>query len=130
MKDMMETVILIVDDEPMNLDLVALILQKEPGYIVHNVASSEKALHILKETPMDLILLDIQMPGMDGFEVCEEIRKTSDIPIVLMDDKNFDTIEKAAKMGIKDYLAKPVTSLPLLEVIRSILQDEGDYKLK
>ncbi len=127
---MMETVILIVDDEPMNLDLVALILQKEPGYIVHKVASSEKALHILKETPMDLILLDIQMPGMDGFEVCEEIRKTSDIPIVLMDDKNFDTIEKAAKMGIKDYLAKPVTSLPLLEVIRSILQDEGDYKLK
>ncbi len=133
MKQKSETIkdILIVDDEPMNLDLVARILQDETGYIVYKAASGEKALHILKETPMDLILLDIQMPGMDGFEVCEEIRKTSDIPIVfLMDDKNFDTIEKAAKMGIKDYLAKPVTSLPLLEVIRSILQDEGDYKLR
>ena len=44
-------------------------------------------------------------------------------------DKNFDTIEKAAQMGIKDYLAKPIMSLTLLEVIRSILQDEVDYKI-
>ena len=43
-------------------------------------------------------------------------------------DKSFDTIEKAAKMGITDYLAKPVMSLPLLEVLRSILQDEVDYR--
>ena len=70
------------------------------------------------------------MPGMDGFEVCREIRKTSNIPVVFMTvDKNFDTIEKAAQMGIKDYLAKPIMSLTLLEVIRSILQDEVDYKI-
>ena len=102
MKQRVETTkhILVVDDEPETLDLVAHILQDEPGYIVYKASSGEEEL------------------------------KTSDVPIVfMMDDKNFETIEKAAKMGIKDDLAKPVTALPLLEVIRSILQDEGEYKL-
>ena len=132
MKQRVETTkhILVVDDEPETLDLVAHILQDEPGYIVYKASSGEEALEILKDITVELILLDVQMPGMDGFGVCEEIRKTSDVPIVfMMDDKNFETIEKAAKMGIKDDLAKPVTALPLLEVIRSILQDEGEYKL-
>lgn len=122
--------ILIVDDDPMTLDLVEFILQDEPKYIVYKALSGEKALHILSETSVDLVLLDIQMPGMDGFEACEEIRKTSDTPIVFMTaDKNFNTIDKADKMGIKDYVVKPIMSLALLEVIRSILLDEGDYKI-
>lgn len=132
MKQRCETTkhILVVDDELATLDLVAHILQDEPGYIVYKAASGKEALEILKDITVELILLDVQMPRMDGFGVCEEIRKTSDVPIVfMMDDKNFETIEKAAKMGIKDDLAKPVTALPLLEVIRSILQDEGEYKL-
>lgn len=121
--------ILIVDDEPLTLDLIEYILQNESEYIVHKAPSGEEALRILGTAPIDLVLLDIQMPGMDGFEVCAEIRKTSDVPIVFMTvDKSFDTIEKAAKMGITDYLAKPVMSLPLLEVLRSILQDEVDYR--
>lgn len=122
--------ILIVDDEPVNLDLVGFILEDEPEYTVYKASSGEEALAVLNGTPVDLILLDIWMPGMDGFGVCGEIRKISAVPIVFMTaDKNFDTIERAAKMGVKDYLTKPVTSLALLEVIRSILQDEGDYKL-
>lgn len=132
MKQKSETTknILIVDDDPMTLDLVEFILQDEPEYIVYRALSGEKALQILSEISMDLVLLDIQMPGMDGFEVCEEIRKASDTPIVFMTvDKNFNTIEKADKMGIKDYVVKPITSLALLEVIRSILLDEGDYKI-
>ena len=131
MKQKSETVrkILIVDDDPMSLDLVEFILQDNPEYIIYKTLSGEKALQILNETQMDLILLDIQMPEMDGFEVCEEIRKTSDIPIVFMTaNKDYGTIEKAAQMGIKDYLIKPIMSLALLEIIRSVLQDEDDYE--
>lgn len=132
MKQKTETTkkILIVDDDPMTLDLVEFILQDEPEYIVYKASSGEKALNILFETPMDLILLDIQMPGMNGFEVCEKVRKTSNIPIVFMTaDKNYETIEKAVKMGIRDYMVKPIMSLTLLEIIRSVLQDEEDSKL-
>ena len=131
MKQKSETVrrLLIVDDDPMSLDLVEFILQDNPEYIIYKTLSGEKALQILNETQMDLILLDIQMPEMDGFEVCEEIRKTSDIPIVFMTaNKDYGTIEKAAQMGIKDYLIKPIMSLALLEIIRSVLQDEDDYE--
>ena len=132
MKQKSETAkkILIVDDDPMTLDLVEFILQDQPEYIIYKAPSGKKALCILNETPTDLVIIDVQMPEMDGFEVCEEIRKTSDIPIVFMTaDKNIETIERAAQMGIKDYLVKPVMSLALLEIIRNILQDEDDYKI-
>lgn len=132
MKQKSETVkkILIVDDDPMTLDLVELILHDDPEYIIYKATSGEKALRILSDVSMDLVLLDIQIPEMDGFKICEEIRKTSDIPIVFMTaDKNFETIDKAAQMGIKDYLVKPVMSLALLEMIRSILLDEDDYEI-
>lgn len=132
MKQRVETIkhILVIDDEQETLDLVEHILQDEPGYIVYKASSGKEALKTLKEISVELILLDVQMPEMDGFQVCEEIRKGSDVPIVFMtSDKNFDTIRRAAKMGIKDELAKPVTALPLLEIIHSILQDEGDYIL-
>ncbi len=119
-----------MDDDPMTLDLVELILHDDPEYIIYKATSGEKALRILSDVSMDLVLLDIQIPEMDGFKICEEIRKTSDIPIVFMTaDKNFETIDKAAQMGIKDYLVKPVMSLALLEMIRSILLDEDDYEI-
>lgn len=122
--------ILLVDDEPKAMELIDNILQQEDEYIVYKASSGTTALNVLREIRIDLILLDIEMPGMDGFVVCEEIQRIYNIPIVFMIDKaNFDTIEKAANMGIKDYLSKPVAALALLEVIRSILQDEGDYKL-
>lgn len=133
MKQKCETTknILIVDDELMALDMIGSILQEESEYIVYKASSGGKALQILSETHMDLVLLDINMPGMNGFEVCEEIHKTSDIPIIFMvSDRNSDTLERMAEMEVKDYLAKPVTPLVLLEVIRSMLWDEGDYKIK
>lgn len=132
MKQKSETAkkILVVDDDPMTLDLIEVILHDDPEYIIYKATSGEKALRILSEVSMDLVLLDIQMPEMDGFKICEEIRRTYDIPIIFMTaDKNLDTIERAAQMGIKDYLVKPVMSLALLEMIRSILLDEDDYEI-
>ncbi len=114
--------ILIADGDSQATDIIEHILQNETEYIVHKSSSGKEALQILMKTPVELVLLDIQLPDTDGFELCREIQKTWQIPIVFMiEDKNFDTIEKAAAMGIKDYLSKPVTPLTLLEVIRSIL---------
>lgn len=114
--------ILIADGDSQATDIIEHILQNETEYIVHKSSSGKEALQILMKTPVELVLLDIRLPDTDGFELCREIQKTWHIPIVFMiEDKNFDTIEKAAAMGIKDYLSKPVTPLTLLEVIRSIL---------
>lgn len=114
--------ILIADGDSQATDIIEHILQNETEYIVHKSSSGKEALQILMKTPVELVLLDIRLPDTDGFELCREIQKTWHIPIVFMiEDKNFDTIERAAAMGIKDYLSKPVTPLTLLEVIRSIL---------
>lgn len=114
--------ILIADGASQATDIIEHILQNETEYIVHKSSSGKEALQILMKTPVELVLLDIRLPDTDGFELCREIQKTWHIPIVFMiEDKNFDTIERAAAMGIKDYLSKPVTPLTLLEVIRSIL---------
>lgn len=124
MKQKCETIknILIAGNNPQVTDIIEHILQNETEYIVHKSSSGEETLHILRETHVDLILLDMRLSDTDGFELCREIQKTWNIPIVFMiEDKNFDTIERAAAMGIRDYLSKPVTPLTLLEVIRSIL---------
>lgn len=117
--------IMVVDDEQMNLDLVEYILGKETDYEVYTEKSGENALKTWKENPMDLILLDIQMPGMNGFEVCEEIRKTSDVPIVFLTvDKSVESIKRASELGVEEYLVKPFMAQALLEILHGILQDE------
>ena len=117
--------ILVVDDEPENLTLIENILKDEPGYKVYKEASGRKALKTLQSIDMDLILLDIQMPGMDGFKVYDEIRKISDVPIVfLTSDKNIDTLDKANTLSVEDYLVKPFMPQALLEILHSILQEK------
>lgn len=119
--------ILVVDDEPFNQELIKLILKNEQEYIVYTESSGEAALKALSQNSFDLVLLDIQMPGMDGFAVCEEIRKTSEVPVVFLTaDKNFDTIDRANKIGIEDYLIKPFMPQALLEIMRSILREAVD----
>lgn len=119
--------IMVVDDEQMNLDLVEYILGNEPDYEVYTETTGEGALRTWKENPMDLILLDIQMPGMNGFEVCEEIRKTSDVPIVFLTvDRSIEAIERARALGVEDYLVKPFMAQALLEILHGILQEEAD----
>jgi len=119
--------ILVVDDELFNQELIKLILKNEQEYIVYTESSGEAALKALSQNSFDLVLLDIQMPGMDGFAVCEEIRKTSEVPVVFLTaDKNFDTIDRANKIGIEDYLIKPFMPQALLEIMRSILREAVD----
>jgi len=113
--------ILVVDDEPMIQQFMDGFLSRE-GYLV-KVWTGEKILEIIKEFNPDLILLDIMMPGTDGFEVCKQIRKTNDTPIVFLSAKNniMDRV-LGLTLGADDFLAKPFDSAELLLRIRAILR--------
>lgn len=84
--------------------------------------SGEEGLRILKEKTMDLVLLDIVMPDMDGFEVFEKIYEIMNVPVVFMTaDKNLKSIKKAAQMGVEDYVVKPFIPLVLKETVHGIV---------
>jgi putative two-component system response regulator len=109
--------ILVVDDTPDNLTLVSNLLKKD--YRVRVAISGEKALKIaLSEAPPDLILLDVMMPVMDGYEVCQQLRSnalTAHIPIIFLTAKSeVEDERKGLSLGASDYITKPI-SPPILE---------------
>lgn len=109
--------ILVVDDTPDNLTLVSNLLKKD--YRVRVAISGEKALKIaLSEAPPDLILLDVMMPVMDGYEVCQQLRNntlTAHIPIIFLTAKSeVEDERKGLSLGASDYITKPI-SPPILE---------------
>ncbi len=115
--------ILAVDDSPENLARIEQTLKDEKYYVVYKESSGKGALKRMQETRMDVVLLDIQMPDMDGFAVYEKIRESSDIPVVfLTDDKSVKIIEKINAMQVEDYLVEPFMPQALLEILHSILQ--------
>jgi len=109
--------ILVVDDTPDNLTLVSNLLKKD--YRVRVAINGEKALKIaFSETPPDLILLDVMMPVMDGYEVCQQLRSsplTAHIPIIFLTAKSeVEDERKGLSLGASDYITKPI-SPPILE---------------
>src|SRR6478672_6205458 len=109
--------ILIVDDTPANLNVLSTILTQQ-GYKVRPANNGEAALVVAQRATPDLILLDIRMPGMNGFEVCrrlKEIDQTRDIPVIFISalDEVLDKVE-AFEVGGVDYITKPFQILELL----------------
>ena len=131
--------ILIVDDNPKNIQLAANILQKE-GYQMAFAQSGESALSQAQSNRFDLILLDVMMPGMDGFAVCEQLRKNyanKDIPLIFLTAKNLsESIIRGFEVGAMDYVTKPFSPVELLARLRSItrrtqaLDKSSDYLIK
>lgn len=123
-KDEIYKDVLVIDDTPMNTKLVEHILKDEPVK-VHCANSGEEGLKLLKEHAMDLVLLDLMMPDMDGFEVFAKLREISNAPVVFMTtDKNLDSIKKSAQMGVTDYVTKPFVPLILREIVHSIINQQ------
>ena len=114
--------ILIVDDEPINVMIAERILQKN-GYETISVNHGNDALEILQTKPVDLILLDIMMPDINGFEVCGKLmqnEKTKDIPVIFLTavtDK--ESIIKGFEVGGKDYLTKPFNTTELVARVKT-----------
>ncbi|MHC4995814.1 MAG: response regulator, partial [Planctomycetota bacterium] len=124
--------LLIVDDERFNINVLADLLK--PEYQVMAAKSGAQALKAASsDTPPDLILLDIMMPEMDGYEVCRRLKedeKTRDIPVIFVTSMNEDTDEtKGLELGAADYLTKPISPAIVLArvktqlTIRSQLED-------
>ena len=99
--------VLAVDDEPNILKLLKTNLLAE-GYEVITACSGTEALHLVEENELALILLDINMPGIDGFQTAQTIRKDSDVPIIMLTARDdITSLEKALCIGADDFLTKP-----------------------
>ena len=120
--------ILIVDDTPQNLKLLGDLL-KSKGYEVTTAASGELALEAIAQHPPDLVLLDIMMPGISGYEVCRKIREnpaTALLPVVLATslDPNQERV-KGIEAGADDFLSKPVNQAEMFARVKSLLRIKG-----
>jgi len=118
--------ILIVDDNPKNLQVLGKILQDE-NYNIEFAVDGKAALEWLKSDNFDLVLLDIMMPGMNGFEVCREIRSSegifSDIPVIFLTaDTDRESLLKGFELGAQDYLTKPFDARELLARVSTQLE--------
>ena len=114
--------ILIVDDEPSIVELARVYLARE-GYQVESVASGPSALEQIRRHPPALVILDVMLPGMDGFEVCRRLREGSDVPILMLTARGDDTDKIVGlELGADDYLAKPFNPRELTARVKAILR--------
>ena len=114
--------ILIVDDDNNIAELIALYLTKE-CFETRIVNDGEQALKEIETVRPNLILLDLMLPGMDGYQVCREIRHTSDVPIIMLSAKA-ETFDKVLglELGADDYIIKPFDTKELVARVRAVLR--------
>lgn len=119
---MVETKVLVVDDDVNICNLIEIYLQKE-GYKVYKAHSGSDAIKLFNEKGLDLILLDIMMPVLDGYDVLREIRKTSQMPVIMLTAKG-ETFDKVLglELGADDYIVKPFEPKELIARIRAVLR--------
>ncbi len=120
----MEKTILVVDDDPTVLMIVEMILKKQPYHVI-TAKSGLECLANLSQFHVDLLLLDIIMPFMDGFQTLEKIRsdpQTRDIPVIfLTGEAGVETVMQAKEKNVRDYILKPPKAQYLLEKVKRAL---------
>jgi two-component system response regulator ChvI len=116
--------IALVDDDRNILASVSMTLEAE-GFAVRTYTDGAEALRALSTTPVDLAVLDIKMPRMDGMELLEKLRRTSDLPVIFLTSKDDEVDElMGLRMGADDYIKKPFSQRLLIERIRTLLRRE------
>ncbi|MGB4431407.1 MAG: response regulator transcription factor [Firmicutes bacterium] len=134
---MIKQKILIVDDEPSIQELIRFNLEQS-GFDTAIAADGFAALEMFESYKPDLIVLDLMLPGKDGYDVCKEIRRTSNVPIIMLTAKETE-LERVLglELGADDYMTKPFSPLELVARIKAVLrrasgqesQDENEYKV-
>jgi len=117
--------IMVVDDDPDTVSILARHLQRE-GFEAIEAVSGAECLRLVREHPVDVILLDLMMPDMDGFEVCRALKEetnTADIPVIMITARDdLDARAEGMRLGVSDFLAKPVFRRQLANRIRAQLE--------
>ena len=117
--------IMVVDDDADTVSILAHHLQRE-GFVAIEAISGAECLRLARETPVDVILLDLMMPEMDGFQVCRKLKEntaTAEIPIIMITARDdLDARAEGMRLGVSDFLAKPVFRRQLASRIRAQLE--------
>jgi len=114
--------ILAIDDEPRYLRVIAFNLEQE-GFRVTSATSGEQGLALLEGIDPDLVILDVMLPGLDGFEVCRRIRELSSRPIIMLTAKGAEEDKiKGLRIGADDYVTKPFSAAELLARVDAVLR--------
>jgi len=120
--------VLVVDDEP-NIVLSLEFLMQQAGFEVMTAADGERALEQVAQQPPDLVLLDISLPGLSGFEVLEQLRAQPEyarLPIIMLTAHGREVErEKGLALGADDYVTKPFSTQQLVDKVRSLLNEGG-----
>ncbi|MDK2802612.1 MAG: response regulator transcription factor [Oscillospiraceae bacterium] len=126
----MQNKILIVDDDKNICELLKLYLENE-GYNITTAFDGNSALEKFKEINPDIILLDVMMPVKDGLEVCKEVRKTSNIPIIMLTAKG-ETFDKVLglELGADDYIVKPFDTKEVTARVKAVLRRRSSLETK
>ena len=117
--------VLVVDDNQQNLELLVAYLEDVDCEVI-SATGGQETLDVVKNTPPDLVLLDVMMPKMSGFEVCRRLKNdpnTSDIPIIMVTAlSEIGDIERAIDSGTDDFLSKPVNKWELITRVKTMLK--------
>jgi DNA-binding response OmpR family regulator len=114
--------ILLVDDEAHIVELARMYLEKE-GFEVRSAGDGHRALRLIANEPPDLVVLDLMLPGIDGWEICKRVRARSDLPIIMLTARD-ETVDKIVglELGADAYLTKPFNPRELVAWIKAVLR--------
>ena len=135
MKNLARMKILIVDNDPVIQELIKNMLAKNGYKNIQTVNSGEEALEMMKKTPPDLVMLDIQLPGIKSYEVSQKIRankSTAQTPILMMTGEDLDsdkTLEKNLRAGVTDFITKPIKKVEFAARVKAALTTKRIYNL-
>lgn len=120
--------ILAVDDDPKILKILQHTLSKE-GFEVMTATGGEEALQKVKQTPPDLVILDIMMPGMDGFVTFQKLKEQREVPVIILSARS-DELDRVVgfRMGVDDYQTKPFSPTELALRVKAVLRRLGEQK--